>query len=890
MLARLRSLARMVFRRSAYEEELREELEFHLNERASHLADAGLDRREAHRRARVEFGGVERAKERCRDARGARWIDELSRNVVYALRSVRKNPGFTAVAVISLALGIGANLAVFSVLHRLVLAKLPVRDPDHIYQVNLIATPTKLYAMSYPRFELLRDNVKIFSSLFGWGGYTYELTVGDRRQPAQVAAVTGNYFDTLGVRPALGRLLSPQDEQARATQIAVISYGLWQTAFGGDPAVVGRDVTLADATFAVVGVTPPEFNGTEPGAVPAVYLPLHGYERVAPARAPTILQRPGMSWFHVMGRLAGNVPLATAQAMLREQWPRIEKSFPAQANLQFGRNTRYFMVLEDGSRGYSAVRQEFSQAILVLMGLVAAVFLIACANLATLLFVRGAGRLREMSIRFALGASRAHLVRQWMTECVLLSMLGGVAGLIAARWLTDLLLYFVAEADRPWLRFQAGPMVALLSIALTVAAALLCGLLPALRATTARPEETLRAQSGALTARRGFVAQGVLAGQLATSLVLVVGAALFSRTMWNLNSVSGGFDRKAVVYGIPDFDAAHIPRDRQGDLVKEALERLDRSPLIAAASMGSTPMVFGDSGSGWVIGVAGYELAAGEDNTAWVNIASPGYFNVLGIPLIAGRDFEERDRTAAGTRTKVIIINEKLARHYFAGRNPVGEKLTYGTPMEIIGVVKDTKNTSLRAGHRDLVYFPSSLVGSNPVVARPAAGVAPRVVEAEMRAAFAAVAKDVPVKIAPLEEAVQRSLSRDRLVAQLSAAFGLLGILLASIGLYAAIAHSVSSRTREIGIRLAIGAKARDVIRMVLRESLRVTAIGVMIGLPLAMAGSRLISALLFEVSPSDPPTLVISALFLALTGIAAAWWPARRASRLDPSTTLRCE
>jgi putative ABC transport system permease protein len=890
MWARVRSLVRMMFRRDRWEDDLADELAFHVEERARHYAGAGGSHEEALRRARVEFGGVEACRERCREARGARWIDELSRNVVYAVRSVRKNPGFTAVAVLSLALGIGANLAVFNVLHRLVLAKLPVRDPDHIYQVNLVATPTKLYAMSYPRFELLRDNVKIFSSLFGWGGWTYELTVGDRTQQAQVAAVTGNYFETLGVRPALGRLLSPQDEQARATQIAVISYGLWQTVFGGDPGVVGRIVKLVDATFTVVGVTPPEFNGTEPGAVPAVYLPLHAYERVAPARAPTILQRPGVSWFHVMGRLAGDVPLATAHAVLREQWPRLEKAFPAQANLQSGRNTRYFMVLDEGGTGYSAVRQEFSQAILVLMGLVAAVFLIACANLATLLFVRGAGRLREISIRFALGASRAHLVRQWMTECLLLSVLGGVAGLIAARWITDLLLYFVAEADRPWLRFQAGPVVVLLGVALTLAAALLCGLVPALRATTARPEETLRAHTGAVTARRGFVAQAVLAGQLAASLVLVVGAALFSRTMWNLNSASGGFDRKAVVYANPDFAAAHIPREHQGGLLKEALDRLTRSPHIAAVSMGYPPMVLGDTGSNWVTGVAGYVLAPDEDNTAWINFAYPGYFNVMGIPLIEGRDFEERDRTAAGVRTKVIIINEKLARHYFADRNPVGERLTYGTPMEIIGVVKDTKNVSLRGAQRDLVYFPPSLVGASPVVARPAAGVAPRVVEGEMRAAFAAIAKGVPVEIAPLEDAVQRSLSRDRLVARLSAAFGILGILLASIGLYAAIAHSVSTRTREIGIRIAIGAKARDVIWMVLRESLRVTTIGVLIGLPAAIAGSRLIGSLLFEVSPSDPPTLAVSAAVLALTGASAGWWPARRAARLDPSSTLRCE
>jgi putative ABC transport system permease protein len=886
MLARLRSLARMVFRRSAYEEELREELEFHLEQRAGHLADAGLERHEALRRARVEFGGVERAKERCREARGGRWIDELSRNVAYAVRSVRRNPGFSAVAVLSLALGIGANLAVFSVLHRLVLAKLPVRDADTLYQLVMDYPGFgKRYAIPYPRFELVRDNIKIFSTLFGWGGWTYDLTVGDQQQKALITAVTGNYFETLGVRPALGRLLSSQDEQARASQIAVIGYGLWQTTFGGDPAVVGRSIKVADATFAIVGVTPPQFNGTEPGAVPAVYLLLHGYERVM----PNAIKGAGANWLHVWGRLAADVPLATAQAVLREQWPRLEKAFPLQSNIG-NRNSPYPMMLEDGGHGYSAVRQEYSQAIVVLMGLVAAVFLIACANLATLLFVRGAGRLREMSIRFALGASRAHLVRQWMMECLLLSVLGGVAGLIAARWITDLLLYFVAEADRPGLRYQTEPGVVVLGVALTVAATFLCGLVPGLRATSARPEQTFRAQSGAVTPPRGFAAQGILAGQLAASLVLVVGAILFSRTMWNLNNASGGFDRKAVVYAIPDFGAAHIPRNRQDDLVKDALDRLNRSPLVAAASMGSPPMVWGNAGWGSVIGVTGYVLAPDEDNTVWYNGAFSGYFDVLGIPIVAGRDFEERDRPAGDAPATAIIVNETLARHYFGARNAVGETVTMRTPREIIGVVSDTKNVNLRDAGKDVAYLPISAGGWSALLVRPKTGIAHEAVEAEIRSAFAAVSKQITVEVAPLERAVQRSMNRDRLIAQLSAAFGILGILLASIGLYAAIAHSVSSRTREIGIRIAIGAKARDVIWMVLSESLRVTTAGLLIGLPAAIAGSRLIGSLLFGVSPSDPPTLAVSAAVLALTGALAAWWPARRATRLDPSSTLRCE
>lgn len=886
MLARLRSLGRMIFRRSRWEQETSEELQFHIEERAEHLARSGVSREEALRRARLEFGGVEGYKEQCRESRGARWTDELSRNLVYAARSMRKSPGFTAVAVLSLALGIGANIAVFSVLQRLVLTKLPVRDPDHVYQVVLISSSGTHYSMPYPKFEMLRDNFNFFDPLFGWGNQRHELTAGDRKQLAQVAIVTGTYFDTLGLRPALGRLLAPQDEHT--SEIGVISYNLWQTVFAGDPGVVGRSLKLRDttfdATFQVIGVAPAGFFGTELGKAADVYLPLHAVERVNPNK---LLQNTGAMWFHVMARLKRGVPLAAAEVALRESWPRLDEPL----RIKRRNNGRpEFMVLEDGSRGYSAVRLEFSRAVLVLMGLVAAVFLIACANLATLLFVRGAGRLREMSIRLALGAGRAQLIRQWMTECLLLSVLGGLAGLLAARWITDLLLYFVAEPDRPWLRFQASPLVVVLSLALTLAAGFLFGLLPGIRATHASPEAMLRAHSGAVTGRRGWLAQAVLAGQLAASLVLVVGAALFARTLWNLNRTSGGFERKTVVYGVPDFRATQSPRDRAPGVMKEVLDRLNRSPHIAAASMGDPPMVWADSGGNWVTGVPGYVPAEGENNIAYANDVAPGFFHALGIPLIAGRDFEERDRAGGGNRASVIIVNETLARHYFQDRNPVGQKIVYGTPMEIVGVVKDTKNKSLRDPQKDVIYMPLASDRWSAIMARPKPGVTPSVGEAEVRSAFTAAAKNVPVETKRLEDAVQRSLGRDRLVAHLSAAFGLLGVLLASIGLYGAMAHAVSSRTREIGIRIAVGAAPWDVIRMVLQQSLRVTGLGILIGLPAAMAGSRLVGSLLFEVSPSDPLTLAVSAAILAAAALLAAWWPARRAARLDPSRALRCE
>lgn len=881
MWARLRSFATMVLYRSRWEKDLRDEFEFHIEERAAALERTGLTRDEALGRARREFWRLEAAKEDCREARGARWIDEVSRNLTCARRSIRQHPGFAVVAVLSLAVGIGANLAVFGVLHQLALSTLPVRDPGALYHI-VSKQPSRIaYVIPFPKFAAIRDNFDLFT-LFGWGGFERPVTIGESLENRYVLGVTGNYFETLGVQPALGRLFDSRDETDAVADVAVISHSLWRSAFGEQMDLLGRKIDIEGKIFNIAGVAPAGFHGFEPGNPAEIYLTLHGWQRLS----PNALKGPGLNWFHPVARLKPGVSIDDARAVVRDRWTEFDDAY----RKPFMRNGREVLLLERAGHGFSEAAQQFTPTLVVLMGLVAVVFLIACANVATLLFVRGADRIREMSIRLALGASRAQLVRQWLTECMLLAVGGGLAGIIAARWITDALLLFVSDAERTRLRFDPDQTTVLVTLALSLAAGLACALLPAIKATATAPDAALRAYSGT-PARRGAVAELVLAAQLAASLVLIIGGTMFARTLWNLNNADPGFDRRSVVYALPQF--SRMPRDQRAAAIETVIARLRQSPLVEAASMGDAPMLWAGGGWNFVFDVAGYTLADGEDNTTWGSGVAAEYFETLGMRLVAGRNFAESDRPKNNELAKVIIINERMARHYFAGRDPIGQFIKFyradGPAVQIIGVVSDVRSATLRTD-RDEYFRPAGVGGWSIVVARPKPGVSIDIVTALMQTTFAEVARDEKVEIAPLEAAVQKTIGRDRLIARLSAAFAALGIVLAMIGLYAAIAHSVSSRTREIGIRIAIGAGVRDVMWMVLKHGVRVTALGVAIGLPLAIFGSRLIRGLLFEVSPMDPVALGASTVLLALTGLAAGLWPARRAAKLDPSQTLRFE
>jgi macrolide transport system ATP-binding/permease protein len=889
MRAQLRSLTSVLFRRGSWEQHMRDELDFHVRERADTLAAEGVPPGEALRRARLEFGAMERWKEQCREAQGASPVDELTRHLRDAFRSARRNPGFVAVAVLSLALGIGANLAVFGFVHQLLLSPLPVYQPDELRQVVLSTVRRNYYRMPYPKYQKLRDEFAIFRTIFGWGSVgEVDFRSAGREGRVQLTLVTGNFFDGLGVRPALGRMITPDDDKVGGgANVAVLSYHLWQSQFGGDPAVLGREVGVGQLTVQVVGVTPPEFLGPEPSEPKDLYVPIHA---IQPTR-PALISGPGMMWMYVMARLKPEVSEEAAAVRLREGWAVIDKLDQPRR----GDNTRpEHMVLEDGSHGYSELRIDFSRPVVVLMGLVAIVFLIACANIASLLFVRASRRAGELAVRVALGAGRGALVRQWMTECLLLALAGGAAGVLLARWITDLLLQFVPEASREPLRFQATPEMLLVAAALTVVAACLFGLLPTLRASTVQPNDVLRASGPTGTVRRGRVAEIVLAAQLAASLVLVAGALLFAQTLRNLNGVETGYEREAVVYARARYFQVRYPREQLPETVRQILERLRSSPLFTRVSVG--PVLSGEAGGwGWTK-VPGYVFAPDEDNVAFSRFVAPGYFATVGIPLLAGRDLEERDYTQDAMKDPPpVVVSERLAKHYFgSARAAIGKQIGMGTrpSSEIVGVVADIVDGDVRSGRKEIVYWP--MPGNTPdtIVARLAPGVDPRAAEAELRASIAAyaTAKPVEVETGLVEDHLQETLSQDRLVGELSMALGLLGVFLAALGLFGAIAHWAAGRTREIAIRLTLGATPGHIARLVFRRGLAIITLGIAVGVPVAVASGVLIQPLLFGVTARDSLTHATAALILIAVGLLAACWPAWRAARVNALEVLRWE
>jgi predicted permease len=801
-------------------------------------------------------------------------LERFCQDLRYGWRALRKNPSFTATAVLSLALGIGGNAAIFTAVNAALLKMLPVRDPQQL---------VLLRPVPYPAYELLRDQNSVFSSMLGYANVGLAGPAG----PIDGQLVSGSYFETLGVNAILGRSLTIADDLPSATPVAVIGYGYWQSHFGGDPAAVGQSISLNGIPFTVVGVAPAGFFGLELGNRPEIYVPLNLEPRLRPAS--DALRARLHWWLTAMGRLRPGVSARRAQANLDRIFPQFLRATIASVPLGGSENRkaaflRTRVVLEPGGKGSSNLRKQYTRPLLVLMAIVGLVLLITCANLANLLLSRSVAREREIALRVAVGAGRGRVIRQLLTESVLLAALGGAAGLALAHWGIQFLPRLLGG---PSLDLHLDLRVVLFTAALSLLTGLLFGVLPALRASQIEIVPSLKKVGSAPRLAAG---RPLAVCQVALSIVVLVGAGLFIRTFQNLASVDFGFARTRTVLFSVNPGGSSFGGTRLRNVYAELRTRLAALPGVSSASF-SQASPLGGNDSTTMISAFGSLPAVHENSHAHRNIVSPGFFRTLGIHLLAGRDFTERDRESA---PRVAIVNETFARQVFGSHTPLGKTLGYGPgqasgPVTIVGVVADSKYNDVREQPMPMVFLPYRQFPSiSGMTFELRTAGEPSALEHAIRAQ---VGNELTIiNITTIDRQIDDSLRPERAIATLVSLFGIVALLLAAVGLFGVVNYSVTRRTNEIGIRMAIGARPREMLQMVLREALWLVACGLAAGIPAAWAAGRLVGSLLYGVTATDPYVLIVAMAVLLTAALTAALLPAHRAARLDPLTALRHE
>jgi predicted permease len=833
----------------------------------------------------------------------------------YGLRTLLKNPGFTAVALLSLALGIGANTAVFSVINAMMLKILPVNEPRQLAFFTIAGAQGTSENFPYQYYEQFRDRSQACSGVIASGGANnIKMSVGEPGASGATESmlgeiVSGNFFSVLGVNAVIGRTLTADDDKESDPQAAaVISHRLWERRFGLDPAVVGRKVTVNDVPFTIVGVAPPGFFGFVNDRKPDLWWPM----QMQPLVEPGVKDLKGLSswWLRIMARRRPGVSVERAQAEMNVIFqqmladyaaPRTDKWTPTERRNFFERR----IELQSGSTGWTWLNKRFAQPLGILMAVVGLVLLIACANIANLLLARAATRQREIAVRLAIGAGRLRLIRQLLTESALLAFAGGALGLLFANWgARTLLAYLPYQASAA---FDVSPDARILGFTMSVSllTGILFGLAPALRATRIDLPSALKDQSGGMrTGRPRLKLNKILVvTQVALSLFLLVGAGLFVRTLQNLKGLDAGFDRENVILFNIDPEKEY-DRAWRINLYKKLSERLEALPGAHSVGLSNWELLAGGSYTQGVA-VEGYTPQPDENIFCHRLDVGPKFFSAMGIPLLAGRDFGPQDerlieeggtpQSSARVAPHVALINQAMANYFFPNQNPIGKRFYIGkgiTPVEIIGLVKDAKYETLREKAPRTFYMPyfhSSGVGGMTFAVRTDG------VQAGFAAAIQNVVREIDPKLQALNlrtmnDVVNTSLAQERFLAQLAGFFSLLALLLASIGLYGVMSYDAARRTREMGIRMALGARAPDLIRMVMRESMLLVVIGVIIGLGAALATTRFVSSLLYGLEPNDPATIALAALVMIAVAAVAGYLPARRASRVDPLTALRCE
>jgi len=896
LLLRLRSL----FRRSSVEQELDAELRFHFEQQIEENLAKGMSPEEARHSARRRIGGLEQIREECRDTRRVNLVRDISRDLRYALRMLGRSPGFASAAVLSLALGIGANTAIFSALDALILRRLPVIQPEELVRFSQMRPAEQMSEFTYPMFEKFRNHNTSFAGLIAYvGPQPFNLTANGQGEIASANFVSANYFSVLGVNALVGRTFVAQDESLSAgAQAAVISFAYWRRRFAGDVGVLGKQISMQGVPFTIIGVTPPRFFGITVGSYPDITLPFATWERVT-RRQGDLRNRYGY-FLQIIGRLKPGVSTTQARAEAEVLFDREQADSLNAANPSLRGYTQKEMfnpmliLLSAGGGAESGLRARFSYPLKILMAMVGLFQLIACANLANLLLSRAAARRQEIAVRLALGAGHARLLRQLLTESLLLSMIGAAVGLLLSSWGIQLLVGMLSRIEETVvLKISMDTRILAFTAAVAVISATLFGWLPALRATRLDVSRGLK-PAGPQTegCSRVTWSRVLVVSQVALSLVLLIAAGLFSGSLRNLYQLDLGFDRENLMLVSLDPSGSGYKSEKAAAFYRELIARVSALPGVKSLAYTNRRPLSSD-GFHQLIAVDGYQPRPNEQMAAGISSVSPEYFRTLQMPLIQGRAFERRD-TEKGWQ--VALISQSTARAWFAGQNPVGRRLGFGSAenardIEVIGVVRDSKYNHLREEAPYMIYVPYRLDGSGGITVMIRTSVTPESLVEEVRRDIRALDPALPImRLTTMALQVEESLGRERLIAFLSSFFSLMALLLANVGLYGVMAYAVARRTSEIGIRIALGAQRSEVLSQVMKETLMLVFIGCAIGLPAALVGTRFISSLLFGLQPTDPAAISMAAVVMAGVAIFAGYFPARRASRIDPMVALRYE
>src|SRR5262245_2174422 len=908
LLPRLTSLWRNLFHKSRMEQELTQEIDTYLEMLVEQKINAGFDPAEARRAALIELGGREQVKEKVREVSAGHHLETLWEDLRYALRMLGRNPGFASVAVLSLALGIGANTAIFSLLDAVLLKTLPVKNPEQLVFLERGGgppSPKRSSNLTYPFFEQLRAPNEALAGACTFVGGSVNVRVDGQSEVAQGQRVSGGFFTTLGVGALLGRIISEEDDKVPgAHPVVVISHHYWWRRFAGDPAIVGKRIALNGHPFTIIGVTPPDFFGVTVGEAPALWAPMMMSSQLSPGIS--IEQYFSGPLPHVLARIKPGVTEQLARATLTELW---QQSLAAASGSQLTSERRQELrrqsiVLTPASHGLSRLREQFSEPLRILMAVVGLILLIACANVASLLLARATARKREIAVRLALGAGRFRLIRQLLTESLLLAGAGGVLGLLIAWWGSRFLLAMVVSGTIPvFLDLTLDARALGFTAAVSLTAGILFGLAPAWRATRVDLTPTLKDDASYASggARFGF-GKTLVVAQVALSLLLLIGAGLFVRSLGKLKGLDAGFNKENVLIVATDPKMIGYQGRQIAELSQRLLERIKAIPGVRSASFAPAVPLTGEGqmslGNVYVEGGrarpdAGRRLGEAFKPTPLFRVG-PEYFETIGMRLLHGRGFTARDNEHA---PEVAIINESFARYYFGDEDPLGKRFTfnpnYSGGIEIVGVVKNVMQKSLREQIPPTYYVPilqtPGAFGDATFQIRTAAD--PTQLIAAVRRAMEEVESNLPIlTITTLATVVDQSLVQERLIGALCGFFGLLALLLTCIGLYGIMTYAVSQRTRELAIRMALGAQRVSVLRMARWQGGRLVALGVGLGVAASFAATRLVAGLLFGVTPTDPLTFIGVPSLMLIVALLACFAPARQATKVDPLVALRCE